>query len=311
MGRYRKSLKRLVNQGITSPPPCKYSLRHERQTINYVEDLNKTLSLKPTTLRPKKCLKRTHTVHVEQEDKENLHSASQYAAPCRISSSQAADLIQNSRMDEEAELLVISTDASATRYTSGAAAIIRQCGKATDQVKTALKYISWAESSPAEVAAVALACDVALEENLVRRWVLIIVDATAALDFYDPLVKNRLETDLVDGDAYKLSMSRLVQMSLQVMIAKVRSNKTNSIGFFDHDAADHLANVARGKSKAASFEHEWVYGVPCLARAELDWLRCSVHDTLPGERNELKESCRGELKESCRVRLHSDFGIEI
>jgi hypothetical protein len=83
-------------------------------------------------------------------------------------------------------LIIITSDASAggTRGgTSGCAAAIRQRGQDGEQTKAALHYFSWAESSPAEVGAVSLGCDTVVNDKIVGRRVLLITDATAALDF--------------------------------------------------------------------------------------------------------------------------------
>lgn len=231
----------------------------------------------------------------------------------RISSKSAADLIERERdwrnVRDEPPLLIITTDASAGK-TSGAASILRQVGRHSDRAKACVQFFPWAESGPAEVAAVALACRTAVEDGVSGHRVLILVDCLTAIDFYDPQGKDgKYEHVLADAADFKLSMSRLVGISSSVKMAHIKSNHTKRSGFFDHEAADLLADAAR-KSEAyvKSFHHEWVDGVRRLDPRGVDWLRDTENkhgSASRGSEKSRKSACRKQIRKELGIKLHT------
>ena len=193
-----------------------------------------------------------------------------------ISSKNAADLIE-SASKEGSKLLIITADASAGKRTSGSAAILRLCTEGpTDTVKAVVQHHRWAESSPAEIAAVALGCTWAVDNIDVLEGcrVLLLSDSSSTLDFYcQSSSKNPFDT-LLYAEDYFSAVKELSDAGVSnICMAHVKSNHKVNIGFFDHSAADRLASVARRRpSAAANFEHTWV-DAPPLQAEDLTWLR--------------------------------------
>jgi hypothetical protein len=209
--------------------------------------------------------RRARTEHALQR-KQRMQSEGKVA---RIASRDAADLI--ARCPEG--LLIITTDASAGGASSGSAAVLRCCERGHDRVRTVVQYHPWSDAGPAEIAAVALACDAASKDRIRGRRVLIVMDSN--LEFFDPKAKaHALERDLLFGDQYLDAFQRLVDASTRVSLAKVKSVHKARSGFIDHAVADLLAAKAKDKDFAARFHHDLIY-MSRLDHVSLEWLRYS------------------------------------
>jgi hypothetical protein len=301
MGKFKSNLKKLLAAKITCLPKVKYSFRLDR--ILTMGEENSKHKQEQRESERKQTIRQNNSITLPEEEEttppsesgvQNQHvlSTSQPASDLasttmlsnkkilhRISSEQAASIVKAAPDD----LLIITTDASAGYHltgTSGSAAILRLCrGKSSrDHVKAVVKYFPWADASHAEIAAVALACDAAVEEGIsVGVRVLFIMDTQ--LDFYDPTRKaNKLESNLESADDYKESMDRLIQVASCVMINKVKSFHGNPKkgGFLDHMAADVLASEAcKNEEWSNAFHFDWIHNVPRLDEDDisLEWLR--------------------------------------
>jgi uncharacterized protein YbaP (TraB family) len=119
------------------------------------------------------------------------------------------------------------------------------------------------------------------QDKIQQCQVLILTDNHGALQFYDSESdkENRLESTLEHADDYKNAINTLSDCFLDIFISKVKSNKTTKgAGFFDHEAADHLAALARNKRWAERFQHEWT-DTPPFGPLDLEWLKNPVNNS--------------------------------
>lgn len=271
-------------------------------------------------------------------------------------------------------LLIITSDASrgANRF-SGLATILREIqynthdeknykGTPHDRVTIATRRMhsqNARDISKLEVAAVAMGIRTAIKYIPPdrRRNVLILTDSSSALNFFCRNVdisvdKSNTALALWNDPHYK-AMQMLLQENIdlqreegatigsRILMAKVKSNKYENDGFFDHDATDIISSVIKTKSnKQASEIYSWgdddddgfnvtscIGGrfekkimdnfntrsllVPCLRNQDIDFLASSE------SRFEMKlkkpqvvvKRERGERLERSKQRIQKEFGI--
>jgi hypothetical protein len=186
-------------------------------------------------------------------------------------------------------LLLITSDASrgANRY-SGLAAILREVPYDTNQEKDSTNVTTWdrvtiatrrmhsqnaRDISKLEVAAVAMGIRTAIKYIPPdrRRTVLILTDSSSALNFFCrnndiSLDNNHTSLTLLNDPHYK-AMQMMLQENIdqerenvtsKILMAKVKSNKFENEGFFDHDATDIISSAIKNKSnRQASEIYSW------------------------------------------------------
>lgn len=204
----------------------------------------------------------------------------------RISSSEAASMISNAyegvlnpfdgKADQQSSLLLITSDASrGAKRLTGMTSILReiQCKEDDtarrqfseyDRVTVATRRTQSKNArdvSKSEVAAVALGIRAAINhiaaEN--RRNVLFLTDSTSVLDYYCVEGKHHISATLMNDRHFK-AMKNFVEETTNnydadgkqcptlVFMAKVKSNKMETDGFFDHDAADIISSLVKNIS---------------------------------------------------------------
>lgn len=226
-----------------------------------------------------------------------------------LPSEEAASMIQAARSSKPFPLIVVTTDASGLDG-SGTAAILRKINTSDgfDSCKTLLGGYPWSENTAAEVGAISLACKGLSDENedLKDHTILFVTDCEIALTFYDLTKQNRLREVLVDADRWMRSFDVLRGRVKKIFFAKVRSNHSPNLGFFDHEAADFLAAKARSRPYVVQHAKEysqWFNQVPPIDEASIAWLTASDKMKKP------KNGDKAGRKERCERRIRTDFNV--
>ncbi len=227
-----------------------------------------------------------------------------------LPSKEAASMIGAARSSKPFPLIVVTTDASGLDECSGLAAILRKINTSDgfDSCKTVLGRFRWDESGAAESGAISLACTGLLDENedLKDHTILFLADCKEALTFYDLTKKNRLRDTLVHADAWMKNFDDLRGRVKEVFITKVGSNHSKQLGFFDHEAADFLADKARNREyveKHGKENNQWFNEVPPLDDVSIEWLNLSETRKKPNGGG------KAERKERCERRIRTDFNV--
>ncbi len=180
-----------------------------------------------------------------------------------ISSSEAAEIIENAykKGKDKCNLLLITSDASrGGKRLTGIASILREIkckeDKKCDRVTLATRRIQSKNArdvSRSEIAAVALGIRAGMKQipPEIRTRILFLTDSTSVIDFYcvsESGGNNHISSTLMNDPHFK-AMRRIVQDTKEhVFMAKVKSNKMESDGFFDHDAADIISSLVKNIS---------------------------------------------------------------
>lgn len=271
------------------------------------------------------------------------------------------------------KLLLITSDASrgANRY-SGLAAILREItcvknetdahhGACQDRVTIATRRIHTVNArdiSHSERAAVALGIRTALRyiNPMDRQCVLILTDSSSALNFFCrnndvSVVGNHDTSSIIMNDVHYKTMQSMLRETIdsntgkeggvRILMAKVKSNKFENDGFFDHEATDIIASAIKTLSnKQAGEIYIWDSSenttspstvdkkgyeimddsatrrlwVPRLKRDDLAFLARSEDDqTMPRPKKTqvvIKRE-RGKRLERAKRRIQDEFGIQI
>jgi hypothetical protein len=285
----------------------------------------------------------------------------------RISSLDAASLIENAyRSDGSSErartqqsLLLITSDASrGANKISGLSAILREINfieenytnyTSFDRVTLSTRRIHTQNArdiSKSEVAATALGIKTALKhipiEN--RIDVLLLTDSSSVLDFFcggsDDACNNiHIPASLLNNPHYKAMQSLSKDATdnantsprMRILMAKVKSNKVETDGFFDHEANDILASIVRSKSNKRigeiysctsdrEFRHEIVEApstrrivAPSLRSQDLDFLALSEEKVQHSHNRPqvVMKRKRGNRLLRCKQRILDELGIQL
>mmetsp|Transcript_11859 Transcript_11859/g.17410 ORF Transcript_11859/g.17410 Transcript_11859/m.17410 type:complete len:112 (+) Transcript_11859:174-509(+) len=106
----------------------------------------------------------------------------------------------------------------------------------------------------------------------------------------------------------KSIMARLVDSSDYVRLAKVRSNHSRKIGFFDHKAAHLLASAARDEKRKTISDHDWT-DVPALDHHDLRWLELSNKGVSRKKRNRKYFPFNSKGCHTKRIRAQLGIGL--
>jgi len=286
----------------------------------------------------------------------------------RISSLDAASLIENAyrsdggseRARTQQSLLVITSDASrGANKISGLSSILREIkfieknlanDTYFDRVTLSTRRIHTQNArdiSKSEVAAAALGIKTALKhipiENRVQ--VLLLTDSSSVLDFFcggsDDACNNiHIPASLLNNPHYKAMQSLLKDAmdnanespGMRILMAKVKSNKVETDGFFDHEANDILASIVRSISNKRIGEiysftsadresrHEIVEApstrrivAPTLRSQDLDFLALS-EEKVRHKHNKpqvIMKRERGDRLLRCKQRIMDELGIQL
>jgi hypothetical protein len=260
-------------------------------------------------------------------------------------------------------LLLITSDASrgAKRFT-GITSILREIQyrgeeisrrhSESDRVTIATRRMHSQDArdvSKSEVAAVALGIRAAMNhipaEN--RRQIIFLTDSTSVLDYYCVHTrsggKQHISSTLMNDPHFK-AMRSLLQDAKEnasddearqtlVFMAKVKSNKMETDGFFDHDAADIISSLVKSISnkeiekiyvESANAEQNdnnsahdladnplaHVFVAPSLRLQDLEYLSESELKSVQVKKPQvvLKRE-RGVRLARCRHRMMDEFGV--
>lgn len=280
----------------------------------------------------------------------------------RITSKEAASIIEknyiitkksveNSLVENSSGLLVITSDASrgANRHT-GLTAILRHINPTygKDHVTIAAKRVNSMDARDifqSEVSAIALGIKTAVQfiPSLYRKKILLLTDSNSALTFFCGDEEN-VKSPILDHPQYKF-MQTLLEEADEVFMAKVKSAKSGSDGFFDHDTADVISSFSKtvsNKKLDTYFQRQhcvinncsdenhfesmsndvnrahamFETCCKCLSKQDLEYLHNSS-DIIEDNRSNImrkhlilkKES--GERLKRCRDRIRIDLGLEL
>ena len=274
----------------------------------------------------------------------------------RITSKQASKLIErtynsssinsNNKKgecnDKNSSLLLITSDASrgANRH-SGLTSVIRLINsyKENDEITVAARRVNSMDARDifqSEVAALALGMKTAMQciPNAQRKRVLLLTDSNSALTFFCGDEEN-VKSPTYDHSQYRF-MQNLLDETDQVYMAKVKSAKSGSDGFFDHDVTDVISSFMKNVSnkrlemyfqERQSSKDELLYGntkrshavytasCACLSKRDLDYLYNSsvaMEDkTSTGKNHFTLKRESGERIRRCRNRIRIDLGIDL
>ena len=280
----------------------------------------------------------------------------------RISSLDAASLIENAYKSglsekETKSLLLITSDASrGANKLSGLSSILREIkfteetqaktdDAHSDRMTIATRRMHTQNArdiSKSEVAAAALGVKTALKhipiEN--RRQVLFLTDSCSVMNFFcgsdDGSSNNHIPASLLKNPHYKAMQILLKDATdnsnkIRISMAKVKSNKAETDGFFDHEATDILSSIARNKcnknigeiyfeDESSSSRHEMVEE-PSTRRIVVPSLRCQDLEFLALSESKIDQKNvnkkpqvilkreRGARLDRCKSRMKDELGI--
>ena len=233
--------------------------------------------------------------------------------------------------------------------------------RGVDQITVATRRIHTKNArdvSKSEIAAVALGIRTAINHVSTqnRQRILFLTDSTSVLDYFcnDDGNKNTGEMNYISStlmnDPHFKAMQILIQDTKEntgdptcsdysdtlISMAKVKSNKIETDGFFDHDAADimsswvkcfsnkemekmYINSAAEKKFPNIDIAHSSKVNnptgrsfiVPSLRKEDLEYLATSEIKTEPRVKKPqvVTKRERGERLERCKERIRKDLGI--
>jgi hypothetical protein len=266
----------------------------------------------------------------------------------RISSLDAASLIENAYKSglpekETKSLLLITSDASrGANKLSGLSSILREIkfteetqaktdDAHSDRMTIATRRMHTQNArdiSKSEVAAAALG------------QVLFLTDSCSVMNFFcgsdDGSSNNHIPASLLKNPHYKAMQILLKDATdnsnkIRISMAKVKSNKAETDGFFDHEATDILSSIARNKcnknigeiyfeDESSSSRHEMVEE-PSTRRIVVPSLRCQDLEFLALSESKIDQKNvnkkpqvilkreRGARLDRCKSRMKDELGI--
>lgn len=260
----------------------------------------------------------------------------------RLHASEAAAMIRNA-YDEEKIITLITSDASrGSKKLSGLACVIRQIGKEKDRITIATRRIQSFNAKnivQSEVGALDFGISIMMaiegDENLSFKDtkslpegdIILITDSNSVIDHFS-----------IAGDKWIDSKQKILLLdssNRRIYLTKVKSNKSELDGFFDHDLADILCSLARNipnkemihfysdcdahtSSLSADGKYYYTYTVdaPHLQQNDLDWLSSSEDPLDDKQSNRIYKQVilkreRGLRLERCKMRAQQELGLNI